>query len=172
MISFKWRHFQKDIILLVVRWYIAYSLSYRNIEEMMQERGISVDHSTIQRWVVHYAPKLEEAFRQKHNKRSVGLSPKYSGYMCNVLLTNPKPFNIIATNNWPWLILLWCDTFGSSLSISSARPISLQNPDTIPKWSRRLIAISLISIKSSNRSNLFVCVNTFYYKFYCGMTAR
>jgi len=47
MISFKWRHFQKDIILLVVRWYLAYALSYRDIEKMMQERGISVDHSTI-----------------------------------------------------------------------------------------------------------------------------
>jgi putative transposase len=73
MINFKWRHFQKDIILLVVRWYLAYALSYRDIEEMMQERGISVDHSTIQRWAVHYAPKLEEQFRQKH-KKSVGSS--------------------------------------------------------------------------------------------------
>jgi len=71
MISFKWRHFQRDIILLVVRWYLAYALSYRDIEEMMQERGIAVDHSTIQRWVVHHAPKLEEQFRQKH-KKSVG----------------------------------------------------------------------------------------------------
>lgn len=73
MISFKWRHFQKDIILLVVRWYLAYALSYRNLEEMMQERGIAVDHSTIQRWVVHYAPALEDAFRQQH-KKSVGSS--------------------------------------------------------------------------------------------------
>ena len=73
MISFKWRHFQKDIILLVVRWYLGYSLSYRNIEEMMQERGIAIDHSTIQRWVVHYAPALEAAFRQQH-KKSVGSS--------------------------------------------------------------------------------------------------
>lgn len=72
MISFKWRHFQKDIILLVVRWYVAYSLSYRNIEEMMRERGICVDHSTIQRWVVHYAPQLENAFRQKHKKQVGG----------------------------------------------------------------------------------------------------
>ncbi len=47
MISFKWRPFQKDIILLVVRGYLAYALSYRDIEEMMRERGIAVDHSTI-----------------------------------------------------------------------------------------------------------------------------
>ena len=58
MISFKWRHFQKDLILLVVRWYLAYSLSYRDLEEMMLERNIHVDHSTINRWVIHYAPLL------------------------------------------------------------------------------------------------------------------
>lgn len=50
MLSFKWRHFQKEIILLVVRWYLSYTLSYRNIEEMMLERGIVVDHSTLNRW--------------------------------------------------------------------------------------------------------------------------
>ena len=53
--------------------YLAYALSYRDIEEMMRERGIAVDHSTIQRWVVHYAPKLEEQFRQQH-KKPVGSS--------------------------------------------------------------------------------------------------
>ncbi len=45
--AFKWRHFQKEIILLNVRWYLRYPLSYRNLEEMMLERGLSVDHSTI-----------------------------------------------------------------------------------------------------------------------------
>jgi putative transposase len=49
MISFKNRQFQKEIILLVVRWYLSYALSYRDIEEMMLERGIDVDHSTINR---------------------------------------------------------------------------------------------------------------------------
>ena len=66
MISFKGRHFQKEMILQSIRWYLAYSLSYRDIEEMMKERGFEVDHSTIQRWVVHYSPKLEEVF---HNKK-------------------------------------------------------------------------------------------------------
>jgi transposase-like protein len=47
-ISFKGRHFQRDMILQSVRWYLAYSLSYRDIEEIMQERGFDVDHSTIQ----------------------------------------------------------------------------------------------------------------------------
>ena len=47
---------------------LAYALSYRNIEEMMEERGFSVDHSTINRWVVHYSPKLTQAFRQKKKR--------------------------------------------------------------------------------------------------------
>lgn len=73
LISFKWRHFQKNIILLVVRWYLAYSLSYRDIEELMNERGIKVDHSTINRWVIHYSPLLENKFR-KNYKRNVSRS--------------------------------------------------------------------------------------------------
>ncbi len=73
MISFKWRHFHKELILLAVRWYIAYSLSYRDLEEMMLERNIKVDHSTINRWVIKYAPLLENEFR-KNYKRSVGVS--------------------------------------------------------------------------------------------------
>jgi transposase, IS6 family len=57
---FKWRHFEADIILLCVRWYVRYSLSYRDLEEMMRERGLHVDHTTIYRWVQHYAPELEK----------------------------------------------------------------------------------------------------------------
>jgi transposase-like protein len=57
-IEFKWRHFEKTITLLAVRWYLSYSLSYRDIEDMLLERGIQVDHSTINRWVIHYAPLL------------------------------------------------------------------------------------------------------------------
>ncbi len=58
MISFKGKHFPKNIILLVVRWYVSYSLSYRNIEEMMLERGTKVDHATLNRWVIEYSPLL------------------------------------------------------------------------------------------------------------------
>lgn len=67
-ISFKWKHFQKEMILMAVRWYLAYALSYRHIEELMAERGLSVDHATVNRWVVQYAPLLEESFRQRHKK--------------------------------------------------------------------------------------------------------
>ena len=68
MISFKQRHFEKEMILMLVRWYMAYSLSYRDVEELALERGLTVDHSTIQRWVVRYAPELEMLFRKKHKK--------------------------------------------------------------------------------------------------------
>jgi len=60
---FKWRHFQSDIILLCVRWYLRYSLSYRDLEEIMLERGLHIDHSTIYRWVQHYAPELDRRCR-------------------------------------------------------------------------------------------------------------
>ncbi|WP_221900815.1 IS6 family transposase [Bathymodiolus platifrons methanotrophic gill symbiont] len=65
MLSFKWRHFEKEIILLNVRWYLAYPLSYRNLEEITEERGYHVDHSTLKRWVITYAPKLEKEFHKK-----------------------------------------------------------------------------------------------------------
>ena len=60
MISFKGRHFQQAMILQSIRWYLAYSLSYRDIQEIMMERGFDVDHSTIQRSIVHFSPVLRK----------------------------------------------------------------------------------------------------------------
>ena len=62
---FKGRHFDRSVILLCVRWYLAYNLSLRNLEEMMEERGISVDHATVHRWVVRYSPELLERFNRR-----------------------------------------------------------------------------------------------------------
>jgi transposase-like protein len=67
---FKGRHFDRPMILLCVRWYLAYGLSLRDLKEMMAERGISIDHSTIHRWVVHFSPMLLKRFNRR--KRSVG----------------------------------------------------------------------------------------------------
>ncbi len=61
---------------MAIRWYLAYALSYRDIEEIMAERGVEVDHSTINRWVVKYAPKLEAEFRKRH-KNKVGSSWRF-----------------------------------------------------------------------------------------------
>ncbi len=66
---FKGRHFDRSVILLCVRWYLAYNLSLRNSEEMMAKRGISVDHATIHRWVVRYSPELLKRFNAR--KRAV-----------------------------------------------------------------------------------------------------
>jgi putative transposase len=64
MVSFKGAHFVKEIILTCVRWYVAYPLSYRHVEELMHERGVSVDHATVNRWVLKYSPQLEAAFHR------------------------------------------------------------------------------------------------------------
>jgi putative transposase len=65
MVSFKGPHFVRDIILTCVRWYLAYPLSYRQVEELMEEHGVSVDHATINRWVLKYSPHLEAAFHRR-----------------------------------------------------------------------------------------------------------
>jgi transposase, IS6 family len=59
----KWRHFEAKIILLCVRWYLHYSLSYRDLEDMKRERGLRVDHTAIYRWVQCCAPELEQRCR-------------------------------------------------------------------------------------------------------------
>jgi IS6 family transposase len=60
---FKWHHFLPEIILLNVRWYCRYALSYRDLEEMMTEMGVAVDHSTLNRWVLKFAPELNKRIR-------------------------------------------------------------------------------------------------------------
>ncbi|TDX62503.1 DDE superfamily endonuclease [Methylosinus sp. sav-2] len=72
MIDFKGSHFERDVILWGVRWYVAYPMSYRQLEEMMDERGAEVAHSTLNRWVVKYAPLLKKQFRAR--KRAIGSS--------------------------------------------------------------------------------------------------
>jgi transposase-like protein len=57
---FKGRHFDREVIILCVRWYLRYKLSYRDPVEMMAERGLSVAHTTIMRWVQRYAPEFEK----------------------------------------------------------------------------------------------------------------
>jgi putative transposase len=71
-VSFKGAHFPQDIMLTGVRWYVAYPLSTRHVEELMLERGVHVDHSTINRWVIKYSPPLEEAFHRR--KRPIWVS--------------------------------------------------------------------------------------------------
>src|SRR5215469_13149025 len=60
---FKWRHFAPEIILCAVRWYLRYSLSYREVQELLEERDLRADHTTVWRWVQCYAPELEQRTR-------------------------------------------------------------------------------------------------------------
>tara|TARA_B100000459_G_scaffold106843_1_gene61819 strand:- start:74 stop:346 length:273 start_codon:yes stop_codon:yes gene_type:complete len=56
--AFKWRHFEGEFILQCVRWYLKYGISYRDLSEIMQERGLNVSHTTIYRWVMKYSREL------------------------------------------------------------------------------------------------------------------
>src|SRR5215469_15497602 len=67
---FKGRHFDQEIVVLNVRWYVSYKLSYRDLVAMMAERGIELAHTTILRWVQHYIPEFQK--RWNRFARSVG----------------------------------------------------------------------------------------------------
>jgi putative transposase len=71
MLNFKGMRFPIDVILVCIRWYAAYPLSYRHIEEMMEERGVSVDHSSINRWATRFLPLIEKMTR-KHKRPAGG----------------------------------------------------------------------------------------------------
>ncbi|MFE4243862.1 IS6 family transposase [Peribacillus butanolivorans] len=66
---FKWKHYQPEMILLTVRWYLRYNLSFRNLVEMMEECGLSMAHTTIMRWVHQYGPDLDKRIR-RHLKQT------------------------------------------------------------------------------------------------------
>ena len=82
MLNFKGMRFPIDVILVCIRWYVAYPLSYRHVEEMMLERGVSVDHSSINRWAIRFLP-LVEKMAHKH-KRPVGHSWRIDETYINV----------------------------------------------------------------------------------------
>ena len=69
-LNFSGRHFPTDIIMQALRYHLAYKLSYREIEEMFADRNIHFDHSTLNRWVIKYAPQLEAVFRKRKRRVS------------------------------------------------------------------------------------------------------
>jgi putative transposase len=72
MLNIKEMRFPVDVILVCIRWYAAYPLSYRHLEEIMEERGVLVDHSSINCWAIQFLPLLEKVFR--NHKHAVGKS--------------------------------------------------------------------------------------------------
>ena len=76
---FKVRHFDREVIILCVRWYLRFKLSFRDLVEMMEERGLSIAHTTIMRWVHNYSPKSSAggtASRSRPVRRGVWTRPK------------------------------------------------------------------------------------------------
>ena len=68
MIDFNGAHYPREVILYAVFFYVRYGISYRNLEEIMAERGVSVDHATLNRWVVRYLPLIaDEANKRKQS---------------------------------------------------------------------------------------------------------
>src|ERR1700745_3608220 len=64
---FKWRQFEPEVILLAVGWYLRFSLSYRDVEELLADRGLHADHVTVWRWVQRYAPEMARRLRSSLN---------------------------------------------------------------------------------------------------------
>ena len=62
---FKWRQFEPEVILLAVGWYLRFSLSYRDVEELLAEKGLRADHVTVWRWVQRYAPEMERRLSRR-----------------------------------------------------------------------------------------------------------
>ena len=91
--KFSGRHFPKDVILTTIWWYLRHKLSYRDIEELIVEHGIEVDHSTINRWIVNYAPLL--ATQAQHYRRKVGISWRFDETYIKV------------RGQWNTFIVLW-----------------------------------------------------------------
>ncbi len=70
----KWRHYEPTIILLYVRWYCRYALSYRDLEEMMKERDLTVDYTIVFRWTQRYAPEINKRIRPHLKMKPLPLS--------------------------------------------------------------------------------------------------
>jgi putative transposase len=71
MVDFNASHFEREIVV-AVRWYVAYPISHRQLEAMMEERDVKVDHSSLNRWVIKYLPLLDQAFRVRKRRGGGG----------------------------------------------------------------------------------------------------
>lgn len=68
---FKWKHYQPDMILFIFRWYLRYNLSFRDLVEMMEERGLFLSHTTVMRWVHQYGVEFDKRIRHHLKKRMI-----------------------------------------------------------------------------------------------------
>ena len=77
-------HYPLDVILLCVRWYVAYSLSLRNLEEMMAERGFEVDHSSVPRWVIKLVPLFEKGLCRGNDRGASDIDMRSTAYIARL----------------------------------------------------------------------------------------
>ena len=73
MIDFKGNHYPREVVLHAVFFYLRYAVSYRDLEEILQERGVDVDHATLNRWVVWYFPLIAKEAQKRKNRTSSSL---------------------------------------------------------------------------------------------------
>lgn len=151
LIMFKDRQFDRSVILLCVRWHLADGLSLRDLKEMMAERGIGIDTSTIHRWVVHFAPLLLERF----NRRKRAVTDKW----------HIDETYIKVRGRWMYLYRA-IDSVGDTVVYSSARTVTcmLQNASFAKPWSAMGVrnALSLTAARRTARQSLPVTVRTGY----------
>ena len=105
---FKWRQFEPEVILMAVGWYLRFSLSYRDVEELLAERGLHADHVTVWRWVQRYAPEVNRAPALKPTNDSWRVDETY----------------IRVKGKWVYLYRLWIRAVRRSTSFS--RPNAMQ----------------------------------------------
>ena len=67
--DFSGKQFPEEVIIMLVRWYLSYGISYRDVEELIQDWNISLDHTTVHRWVVEYSPQLQDKVRKYLNRK-------------------------------------------------------------------------------------------------------
>ena len=112
-VEFKWRQFEPQFILMAVGWYLRFSLSYRDVEELLLERGLSADHVTVWRWVQRYAPELERRLRSH-------LKPTNKSWRVDETYIRVK-------GKWTYLYRA-VDSAGASIDFCSRRGAMRQQP--------------------------------------------
>ena len=98
--AFKWKHFAGEIILQTVRWYLKYALSYKNLEEIMAERGIDVDHTTIMRWVHQYSPEMEKRIRRHLRPTNDSWRVDETGSVAKIIFLQKRISNCFLSLMW------------------------------------------------------------------------
>ena len=160
---FKWRHFQADIILLCVHWYLRYSLSYRDLEEIMLERGLHIDHTTIYRWVQHYAPELEKRCRP-HLKATTDSWRVDETYVKKVWMYlyravdsqgNTLEFLLSETRDAQAVKRFFQKTLGTSQAVSP-RVITVDKNAAYPKAFRELKAEGIMPVSCKLRQSKYL----------------